>query len=257
MRVIAIINQKGGVGKTTTTMNLAHALARSGNRVLAIDLDPQANLTVGLGADHKDSAGIAAVLTNERALNEVNQQVRENLQLVPAGRKLGEFEYSKRYGTQKGFMLQLSISRYSQESDFILIDCPPSSGILGMNALLAANEVIIPVAGDYYSLQGLSRQMQIFDYVEKSLDRQTKKWLVMTRYNDRRKLARKVRDSVVQYFPNRLLQTPIRETAALAESPAYGKTIFDYRNKNRGAEDYRQLAADILDGRIDNRGQVS
>jgi len=178
--------------------------------------------------------------------------VRDNLSLVAAGDRLGEFEYLQGKGAQKGFLLQKSLIEGMLDTDFILIDCPPTSGILGMNALLAADEMLIPVAGDYYSLQGLSRQIQIFDYVESTLHRNTKKWLVLTRFNERRKLAREVRASVVHYFPNRVLQTPIRETVALAESPAFGKTIFDYRKKNRGAEDYRQLANDVLDGRVGN-----
>ncbi|MDH5446345.1 MAG: ParA family protein [Gammaproteobacteria bacterium] len=255
MRVIAIINQKGGVGKTTTTMNLAHALARDGYRVLAIDLDPQANLSVGLGVTKKPQMGVADILINDASLFDMTEEVRDNLELLPAGDKLGEFEYIRSKGSQRGFLLQYSIRESKAEKDFILIDCPPTSGILGMNALLAANEVIIPVAGDYYSLQGLSRQMQIFDYVENTLNRHTKKWLVLTRYNDRRKLARKVRDSVVHYFPNRVLQTPIRETVALAESPSYGKTIFDYQAKNRGATDYQQLAWDVVEGRVETQGE--
>jgi chromosome partitioning protein len=254
MRIIAIINQKGGVGKTTTTMNLSHALAQRGFKVMAIDLDPQANLTTGLGQQGKQPGGIADVLINGTAVQDVSQEVRENLALIPAGDRLGEFEYIRDRGRERGFLLQYSIENGSLDKDFILIDCPPTSGILGMNALLAANEVMIPVSGDFYSLQGLSRQMQIFDYVESTLHRNTKKWLVLTRYNERRKLARNVRDSVVHYFPNRVLKTAIRETVALAESPSYGKTIFDYRKSNRGAEDYQELAIDIVDGRVDQHG---
>jgi len=252
MRIIAVINQKGGVGKTTTTMNLAHALAQQNYRVLAIDLDPQANLTVGFGQVEKHQPGIANTLIENRPLNEIAIQVRDKLDIIPSGERLGEFEYINGKGAQKGFLLQQAIMQSVSDKDFILIDCPPTSGILGMNALLAANEVIIPVAGDFYSLHGLSRQMQIFDYVESKLNRHTKKWLVLTRYNDRGRLAKQVRDSVVHYFPNRVLQTPIRESVALAESPSYGKTIFDYRTKNRGADDYRQLAYDVLGGRVEH-----
>ena len=161
MRIIALINQKGGVGKTTTTMNLAHALAQQNYKVLAIDLDPQANLTVGFGKTQRSLLGIADALLDNVLLEHVSYEVRENLELVPSGERLGEFEYIKNKGVRKGFLLQRSIREKISDKDFVLIDCPPTSGILGMNALLAANEVIIPVAGDFYSLQGLSRQMQI------------------------------------------------------------------------------------------------
>ena len=252
MRIIAVINQKGGVGKTTTTMNLAHALAQQGYKVLAVDLDPQANLTIGFGGVQKNKMGIADVLIDDLPIRSLCHDARENLALIPAGSRLGEFEYINDGGAHRGFLLQRSIRSQIIDKDFVLIDCPPTSGILGMNALLAANEVIIPVAGDYYSLQGVSRQMQIFNYVESALNRHTKKWLVLTRYNDRRKLARHVKESIVHYFPKKVLQTAIRETVALAESPAFGKTIFEYRNKNHGADDYRQLAHDVLGGRVVN-----
>lgn len=250
MRVIAIINQKGGVGKTTTTMNLAHALARKGNRVMTIDFDPQANLTVGFGALSRPQAGIGNALVDGVQVKDLIQPVREKLELLPAGDRLGEFEYMTEGGAQRGFMLQKLIKDQHWDMDFVLIDCAPTSGMLGMNALLAADEVMVPVASDFYSLQGVSRLMQIFNYVETSLQRNTKKWFVLTRFNERRKMARNVRDKIVHYFPENVLTTPIRETVALAESPAYGKTIFDYRNKNRGAEDYMNLAADIEFGQV-------
>jgi len=246
MRVIAVINQKGGVGKTTTTMNLAHALAKKGYRVTTIDFDPQANLTVGFGALVRPQAGIGNALMDNIPLIELIKPVRDKLNLLPAGDRLGEFEYLTEGGAKRGFMLQSLFTREQLDSDFILIDCAPTSGMLGMNALLAADEVMVPVASDFYSLQGVSRLMQIFNYVESKLQRRTRKWFVLTRYNERRKMARNVRDQIVHYFPQQVLNTPIRETVALAESPAYGKTIFDYRARNRGAEDYMNLASDIV-----------
>lgn len=250
MRVIAVINQKGGVGKTTTTMNLAHALAQKGYRVMAIDFDPQANLTVGFGALDRPQSGIGNALLENIPAPELVRSVRDKLDLLPAGDCLGEFEYMIEGGARRGFMLQQIIKNQILDKDFVLIDCAPTSGMLGMNALLAADEVMVPVAGDFYSLQGVSRLMQIFNYVEATLNRDTKKWFVLTRFNERRKMARNVREQIVHYFPDKVLTTVIRETVALAESPAYGKTIFDYRAKNRGAEDYMNLAADIVHGQV-------
>ena len=250
MRVIAVTNQKGGVGKTTTTMNLAHALAQKGYRVLAVDFDPQANLTVGFGALSQPQIGIGNYLLDNEPVENLGQQVRTNLDLVPAGDRLGEFEYMIEGGAKRGFLLQKLVRQQIWDKDFVLIDCAPTSGLLGMNALLAADEVMVPVAGDFYSLQGVSRLMRIFNYVETALQRETKKWFVLTRFDNRRKMARSVRDRIVHYFPDNVLTTPIRETVALAESPAYGKTIFDYRAKNRGAEDYMSLAADVVQGNV-------
>lgn len=250
MRVIAVINQKGGVGKTTTTMNLSHALAKKGFKVLSVDFDPQANLTVGFGALDRPQAGIGDALLANTPVKTLVKNVREKLDLLPAGDRLGEFEYLSEGGAKRGFMLQGLLKDNDWDFDFVLIDCAPTSGMLGMNALLAADEVMIPVASDFYSLQGVSRLMQIFDYVEKGLQRTTKKWFVLTRFNERRKMARNVREKIVHYFPDSVLLTPIRETVALAESPAFGKTIFDYRARNRGAEDYMNLAADIVNKQV-------
>lgn len=249
MRVIAVINQKGGVGKTTTTLNLAHALAQAGKQVLAIDLDPQAHLTSGLGAMRRPQVGIGDVLLDDMRLKDITVQVRENLELVPAGDRLGEMESNSKGGAKRGWLLSEAIKQDVQAKEFVLIDCPPSSGILGMNALLASSEVLIPVSGDFFSLQGLSRLMGIFQHIETALKRDTEKWVVLTRFHERRRLAREVRDKIVGYFPNRVLNTHIRETVALAESPSYGQTIFEYQAASNGALDYMALADDVIHGR--------
>lgn len=249
MRVISIMNQKGGVGKTTTTLNLAHALSRKGKSVLAIDLDPQAHLTAGLGIHTRAQSGIDEVLLGDAAIKDVKTGVRDGLELLPAGPRLGEMEHHTEGGARRGWLLRDAISRV-RGKDYVLIDCPPSSGILGMNALLASKEVLVPVAGDFFSLQGLSRLMGIFEHIEEALQQETEKWVVLTRFHERRRLAREVRDKIQAYFPGRVLRTAVRETVALAESPGFGQTIFEYQGKGNGAQDYFALADDLIKGRV-------
>ncbi|MFK5894228.1 MAG: ParA family protein, partial [Pseudomonadota bacterium] len=125
-------------------------------------------------------------------------------------------------------------------------DCPPAAGLLAMNAILAADEILIPVTGDYLALQGLSRLIQVLRRIEQRLEKNTRKWFVLTRFHERRKLANEIRAKMINYFPGQVLKTCIRENVALAESPGFGKTIFEYRPKSHGSEDYRQLANDFL-----------
>ena len=250
--MIAVINQKGGVGKTTTTLNLSHALGQSGKKVLVIDLDPQAHLTAGYGVLRKQQHGIADVLLGEMQLKEVTEEIRENVFIVPAGSRLGELEHMTTGGSKRGFLLKDTLKNKVRAFDYVLIDCPPSSGILGMNALLASTEVLVPVSGDFFALQGLSRLMSIFQHIEETLKRKTQKWVVLTRFHERRKLAREVKGKILSYFPDCVYQTAIRETVALAESPGFGQTIFEYQPKCNGANDYLELAADVIESRVLN-----
>lgn len=248
MRVFAVMNQKGGVGKTTTTLNVAHALAIAGNKVTVIDMDPQAHLTASFGAEQAEQAGIDVVLMGEATMKEVRLEVRENLSLVPSGTRLGELEQVARTGKERGYLLQ-NACKQLRGQDFVFIDCPPSSGMLSMNALLAAREMLIPVSGDYLAMHGLSRLMTILKHIETRLRHVTRKWVVVTRYHHRRKLSREVRDTLLGYFPGQVLATPIREAVALAESPSFGKTIFEYQASGHGADDYAALADDLSKGR--------
>ena len=248
MHMIAVMNQKGGVGKTTTTLNLAHALALAGKSVTVIDMDPQAHLTASFGAEMKMQAGIDEVLLGESKLSEVRINVRDNLHLVPAGIRLGELEQISTGGAERGWLLKNAVNRMRGQ-DYVLIDCPPSSGMLTMNAMLAAKEMLIPVSGDYLALHGLSRLLGILKHIETRLTHATKKWMVVTRFHNRRKLANEVRDKLNEYFPGQVLSTPIRETVALAESPSFGQTIFEYQKSSNGAKDYLGLADDLLKGR--------
>jgi chromosome partitioning protein len=188
------------------------------------------------------------VLLEEAPVRELQIKVRDNLSLVPAGTRLHEIEHIKEGGSNRGMILKTAIKKLRSE-DFILVDCPPSAGLLTMNALLASKELLIPVSGDYLALHGLSRLMGLLKHIEERLKHKTKKWVVVTRFHERRRLAREVRDTVLQYFPGQVLATPIRETVALAESPSFGKTIFDYQRKGNGAQDYLSLADDLLKGR--------
>jgi len=248
-RVIAVMNQKGGVGKTTTTVNLGHALALAGKKVTLLDMDPQGQVTTGVGLSN-EAAGLDQVLLNDMTIDDCILAARDNLDIVPAGTELSEFEFVTTGGSARGHKLRLAIEGSSlNERDYVLIDCPPSSGLLGINAMFAAEELIIPVSGDYLSLQGLSRMMQVLKKAEALSGHDIKLWLVMTRMQMRRRLAQEVAKRVLKYFPGRVFSTAIRENVALAESPGFGKTIFDYKKNSAGAEDYTSLAQDLLQGR--------
>ena len=249
MRVIAVMNQKGGVGKTTTTLNLAHALARRGERVVALDLDPQGHLGVGLGVTDRNARGLDRVILEQVPLQEMWRPVRDNLHLVPAGVKLGELEHIAKGGAKRGWLLKQALDAFEGAADYLLIDCPPSSGLLSMNALLATKELLIPVSADYLALQGLSRLFGIIRHIEKVLKIDHGKWLALTRFDEERRLGWDVRKTLLGYFPGQVLATVVRESEELAISPGFGKSVFEYRNESRGAEDYRTLADDLVFGR--------
>jgi chromosome partitioning protein len=242
------MNQKGGVGKTTTTVNLAYALTLCGQRVTAIDMDPQSHLTAGLGAEQHSQSGMDDVLSGQTSLEQVLFEVRPNLNLAPAGTRLSEVEQSVR-GVKGGQMLANGVKQL-KDQDYVLIDCPPSAAILTMNAILAADEILIPVSSDYLALHGLSRLMTILQHIESRLSHQIKPWIVLTRFQGRRRLANEVRNKLVNYFPGRVLETCVREAVALAECPSHGRTIFEYRKRSNGADDYMALAQDLLLGRV-------
>lgn len=249
MRTIAIINQKGGVGKTTTTANLAHALVLKGEKVTVIDLDPQGHLSTSLGVDYLQRPALDSVLLHDYPIEEAVKQVRSGLSLVPSGPDLGNLEHELMRGVKKrGTRLRDAMDGKFQDQDYVLIDCPPASGLLVINALFSTHEALIPVAGDYLSLQGLSYLIGTFKNFEK-LGHKINEWFVMTRFNTRRRLPQQVMDTLQQYFPQRVLATRVREAAALAECPSFGKTIFEYRKSSNGAQDYQSLALDLAYGR--------
>lgn len=250
MRIVAIINQKGGVGKTTTTANLCHAIAESGSKVTVIDLDPQGHLAVSLGITARDIGGIDEAMLKEKKVQQQLIAVRDNLQLVAAGAKLKDVEQLTSNNSPRGILLRDALHGSLNDQDFVFIDCPPSSGLLVANALIAADEILIPMASDFLALQGLSHLMGTIKRFEKALQRKYKTLLVMSRYSPNRRISGQVLNVLLTHFPNQILATVIRETALLAECPSFGKTILEYSPKSRSARDFRSLADDFLESKV-------
>ncbi|TRW94345.1 ParA family protein [Candidatus Methylobacter oryzae] len=250
MRIVAIINQKGGVGKTTTTANLCHAIAELGAKVTAIDLDPQGHLAVSLGVTERGIGGIdEAMLKMKKACQQLIP-VRDNLQLITSGSKLKDIEQLTASSSPRGVLLKDALQGNLDDQDFIFIDCPPSSGLLVANALIAADEILIPMASDFLALQGLSHLMATIKRFEKALQRKYKTLLVMSRYSPNRRISSQVLNVLLTHFPEQILATVVRETALLAECPSFGKTILEYSPKSRSARDFRSLAHDFLEGKV-------
>lgn len=249
-RIIAVINQKGGVGKTTTSVNLTHALARMGNKITVIDLDPQSHLAVALGEVGKQTSGIDEVMLGHCGLLQQMRPVRDNLNLIVAGPRLQTLEQLNESSSHRGDLLQKALTQGLDDQDFVFIDCPPSSGILVANALFAADELLVPMTSDFLALQGLSHLMGTIKKYEAALNKQYRLQLVMSRYIPSRRISKEVLQTMNKYFPGQILATPIRETAALAECPSFGKTIFEYRPGWRSAKDFELLAVDFLEGRV-------
>ncbi|MGR9013238.1 MAG: ParA family protein [Gammaproteobacteria bacterium] len=250
MRIVAIINQKGGVGKTTTTANLCHAIAESGLKVTAIDLDPQGHLAVSFGVINQNNGGIDEAMLKQKGVQQQVILIRDNLQLVTSGSKLKEIEQLVDNKSPRGVLLKDALQGCLNDQDFVFIDCPPSSGLLVANALIAADEILIPMASDFLALQGLSHLMSTIKRFEKALKKNYKTLLVMSRYSPNRRISSQVLNVLLTHFPEQILATVIRETALLAECPSFGKTILEYSPKSRSARDFRSLALDFLEDKV-------
>ncbi|RMG38656.1 MAG: ParA family protein [Gammaproteobacteria bacterium] len=245
MKTMAVINQKGGVGKTTTAVNLGHALARTGRRVMVVDLDPQGHLSPCLGLFRALPQGVDRVLLGEDTLGEHAISTRELMELVPAGNGLGEVERLQG-GTERGRLLRQAIDRQPPDVDYLIFDCPPSAGLLVMNALFAVDQALIPVAGDFLSLTGLARLMGTLGRVEALRQRPLERSIFLSRYVARRRLSREVREKILEHFPDHLMETFISEAAVLAECAGAGRTIFEYRARSRSAAEFEALAGELI-----------
>lgn len=249
-RIIAVLNQKGGVGKTTTVLNLAHGLALKGYEVLAIDLDPQAQLTNSLGMVRRDITGIERALLHAEPILSITYPMRNHLRLVPAGASLGEVETLTHGSAIRGKLLREALQSERGKYHFILLDCPPSSSLLAVNAIFASDEIMIPMMGDYLALQGMAYLMGTLKNFEKALGHKLKQWVVLSRFQPRRNLSQDVLARLVEHFPGCVLQTQIGESVLLAESPSFGKSIFEYKPGSKPANEYAALVDDILLGRV-------
>ncbi|MER5773182.1 ParA family protein [Streptomyces sp. NPDC002039] len=248
-RVMVVANQKGGVGKTTTTVNLAASLALHGARVLVIDLDPQGNASTALGIDHHaDVPSIYDVLVDSRPLLEVVQPVLdvEGLFCAPATIDLAGAEIELVSLVARESRLQRAIQAYEQPLDYILIDCPPSLGLLTVNAMVAGAEVLIPIQCEYYALEGLGQLLRNVDLVRAHLNPTLHvSTILLTMYDGRTRLASQVADEVRTHFGKEVLRTSIPRSVRISEAPSYGQTVLTYDPGSSGALSYLEAAREI------------
>lgn len=244
--IIAVLNQKGGVGKTTTTINLASYLARTGRSVLICDCDPQANSTSGLGVDkHSLSSTLYDVLfSRAEATKTILQTNVKGLFLLPANAQLAGAEVELVPVMQRENQLRSVINELNY--DYILIDCPPSLGLLTVNALTAATEVLIPVQAEYYALEGLSQLLSVIQQVKQALNPDLNiLGVVITLYDSRNSLSEQVKIELEKHFGMKLFKTVIPRNVRLAEAPSFGRTIAEHDKWSKGARAYKTLAKEL------------
>lgn len=248
-RIIAMANQKGGVAKTTTTVNLAACLEEKGEKVLIVDMDPQGNATSGSGVHkHRLTSCIYDVIINEENIeNIILDSELKNLKVAPARIELAGAEIELVSMMYREGKLANALHKVKNDYDFILIDCPPSLGLLTLNALCAATDVLIPIQCEYYALEGLSLLMGTFDKVKRSINRDLEIiGVLLTMFDARTNLSIQVVDEVKNYFKEKVFKTIIPRNVRLSEAPSYGMPISLYDSKSRGAEVYRDLAEEVL-----------
>jgi chromosome partitioning protein len=259
MRRIAVINQKGGVGKTTTTANLGAALAQAGLRVCLVDLDPQGHLTLHFGVELNDEQpSVYDLLIASTPVGDVTRRVRERVTLLPADIDLAAAEVELISVTGREVVLREALQPVENDHDVMLIDCPPSLGVLTINALAAANEVLIPLQTHFFALQGLSRLLETVTLVRQRINPSLRVGgIVLCMHESATRLASEVTDDLARFLKTgrgtasawanaRIYHTCIRRNIKLAESCSFGQTVFDYAPRSNGAIDYANLAAEVL-----------
>jgi len=256
-RIFTVANQKGGVGKTTSAVNVAAALAMGGLKVLVIDLDPQGNACTALGVDRNANPGMYEVLVDEVSLAKTIQKVAgfPHLECAPANRELAGAEIALVTYVARESILKGALLRYLEERaqrgdrlDYVIIDCPPSLGLLTINALTAAEEVLVPIQCEYYSLEGISLLMETLSKIQKALNPLVRvSTILLTMFDSRTRLANDVADDVRRHFPNELIDIPIPRAVRVSEAPSFNQTVMTYDATSPGAIAYMGVAREIAE----------
>ena len=247
-KIIAVANQKGGVGKTTTSVNLSAAFAEMGKKVLLIDCDPQGNATSGLGIE-KDGLELSIydALINDTPMEEIIIQTQFGLDVVPSVMDLAGAEVELVNLEDKQYRLKKAVELVKEKYDYILIDCPPSLGHVTLNALTAADSVLLPLQCEFYALEGLFQLLSTVQLVQEQLNEKLRiEGLVLTMYDSRTNLAEQVVEEVKTHFPDMVYATKIPRNVRLSEAPSFGKPIFAYASSSKGAQAYMSLAEEVV-----------
>lgn len=247
--ILSIVNQKGGVGKTTTAVNLSAYLAHLGQHVLLVDTDPQANATSGLGIDHKNlEHGVYEALVGLKELGSViKRTVQDRLSVAPSTMALAGAGIDLVGMDNRESRLSMILETVRGDYDFIIIDGPPSLGLLTINSLVAADQILIPVQSEYYALEGLSQLLHTISLVQNNLKPELGiLGAVITMFDKRNRLSNSVMNELYQYFPNRIFRSVIPRSVKLAESPSYGRSILHYDPSSKGGRAYEKLAIEVL-----------
>ena len=248
-KIISVVNQKGGVGKTTTSVNLGAYLAELGKHVLIVDIDPQANASSGIGIDHVNlEYGIYEALLGQKNIRDVLRKTTvDRFSVAPATAALAGAGVELVSMDNREFILQNLLEELKDDFDYIIIDGPPSLGLMTINSLVAADEIIIPIQSEYYALEGLGQLLETITLVKENLKPNLNiMGAVVTMYDRRNRLSGLVLDELKKHFPNRIFNTVIPRSVKLAEAPSYGKTIMHYDTNSRGGKAYEMLAQEII-----------
>lgn len=248
-RIIAITNQKGGVGKTTTAINLSACLAEAGQRVLAVDFDPQGNTTSGLGLEkgNIDDTVYELLMGECEVAQCIKPSIQERLDVMPSDVDLAGAEIELLDIKDKESILKKNLELVKDNYDFVIIDCPPSLNLLTINALTAANTVLVPIQCEYYALEGLSQLLSTIKIVQKNLNPKLEmEGILMTMFDNRTNLANQVVADVKENFKEKVFKTIIPRNVRLSEAPSFGMSIIDYDIKSKGAETYLALAKEVI-----------